>query len=68
MDIEHIRTSSGTGIGIKLVRNGIWSFCSITNPESFEQIKKAIDNTIQNLPQDEKIELVCIQIQLTKQQ
>ncbi len=53
-DIEHVRTSSDTGIGIKLVRNGTWSFCSITNPKSFEQIKEAVDNTIQNLPYDEK--------------
>ncbi len=31
------------GIGIRLVKEGAWSFCSITNPNSVEQIKDAVN-------------------------
>ena len=47
-EIEYVRTSNDSGIGIRLVKDGTWSFRSITNPKSKEQIKKAIDNAIQN--------------------
>ena len=46
--IEHTRTNEDKGIGIKIAKNGVWSFCSITNPQSFNQIKEAIDNSIRN--------------------
>jgi TldD protein len=47
-EIEHIRNSEDKGIGIRLIKNGAWSFCSITNPKSFNEIKNILDNTIQN--------------------
>ena len=47
-EIEHIRNNSDKGIGIRLIKNGSWSFCSITNPNSFEDIKHILDNTIKN--------------------
>jgi TldD protein len=47
-EIEHIRNSEDKGIGIRLIKNGVWSFCSITNPKSFNEIKNILDNTIQN--------------------
>ena len=47
-EIEHIRDSEDKGIGVRLIKNGSWSFCSITNPNSFEEIKDILDNTIKN--------------------
>ena len=46
--IDHIRTNNDKGIGIRIVKNGVWSFCSITNPQSFNQIKEAVDNSIRS--------------------
>ena len=47
-DIEHIKNNEDKGIGVRLIRNGTWSFCSITNPNSFDEIKNILDNTIKN--------------------
>jgi len=47
-EIEHIRNNEDRGIGVRLIKNGSWSFCSITNPNSFEEIKDILDNTIKN--------------------
>ena len=48
-DVEYIRTTNDRGIGIRLNKEGIWGFCSITNPKSFEQIKDVIDSVIKNI-------------------
>ena len=47
-EIEYVRTINDAGIGIRLVKDGAWSFNSITNPKSKEQIREAIDNAIRN--------------------
>jgi len=47
-EIEYVRSSNDIGIGIRLVKKGTWSFCSITNPNSFEQIKEAINEALRN--------------------
>ena len=47
-EIEHIRNSEDRGIGVRLIKNGSWCFCSITNPNSFEEIKNILDNSIKN--------------------
>jgi TldD protein len=47
-EIEHIRNSEDKGIGVRLIKNGVWSFCSITNPKSFDEIKNILDRTIEN--------------------
>lgn len=47
-EIEYVRSNNDKGIGIRLVKQGSWSFCSITNPNSFDQIKEAVDDTLQN--------------------
>ena len=47
-EIEHVRTNSDMGIGIRLVKEGTWSFCSITNPNSFEQIKEVVNDSLRN--------------------
>ena len=47
-EIEHVRNSEDKGIGVRLIKNGAWSFCSITNPKSFDEIKNILDKTIKN--------------------
>jgi TldD protein len=47
-EIEYIRNSEDKGIGVRLIKNGSWSFCSVTNPNSFDEIKNILDNTIKN--------------------
>ena len=47
-ETEHIRNSEDKGIGVRLIKNGAWSFCSITNPKSFDEIKNILDKTIKN--------------------
>lgn len=47
-DIENIRTSTDSGLGIRLIKNGAWGFCSVTDPKSFEEIKDKIDHAVKN--------------------
>jgi len=47
-EIEHVRTNNDMGIGIRLVKEGAWSFCSITNPNSVEQIKDVVNGALRN--------------------
>ena len=53
-EIEYVRTNDDRGIGIRLIKNNVWSFCSITNPKSYEQIKDAIDNSIKSTINNKK--------------
>ncbi|NQV39559.1 MAG: TldD/PmbA family protein [Nitrosopumilus sp.] len=53
-EIEYVRTNDDRGIGIRIIKNNVWSFCSITNPKSYEQIKDAIDNSIKNTINNKK--------------
>lgn len=45
----HVRTNSDKGIGIRIIKNGVWSFCSVTNPQTFDQVRNAIDNAIKSV-------------------
>ncbi len=47
-EIEHVRTTNDAGIGIRLVKHSAWGFCSITNPDSFDQVKDAVDEALKN--------------------
>ena len=47
-EIEYVRTNKDKGIGIRLVKEGVWSFCSITNPKSIEQIKEIVNDALKN--------------------
>lgn len=47
-DVENIRTSTDSGLGIRLIKNGSWSFYSVTEPKSFKEIKDGIDYAIKN--------------------
>jgi len=46
--VEYVRTNDDRGIGIRIIKDNVWSFCSITNPKSFEQIKDIMDNSIKS--------------------
>jgi len=45
-EIEHVRDISDKGIGIRILKGGAWGFYSITNPQTFEEVKEAINQTI----------------------
>ena len=47
-EVEYVKTNKDEGIGIRLIKDGAWGFCSITNPQSFDQIKEMLNNTIKN--------------------
>ncbi|MBI1663251.1 MAG: TldD/PmbA family protein [Nitrosopumilus sp.] len=47
-ETEHVRSINDSGIGIRLVKDGTWSFRSITNPKSKEQIKETVEECIKN--------------------
>jgi len=47
-EIEYVRTNRDEGIGIRVVKEGAWSFCSITNPNSVEQIKEVVNDALRN--------------------
>ena len=46
--VEHVRTNDDNGIGIRMLKNNAWSFCSVTNPKSYEEIKDAINLSIRD--------------------
>ncbi len=48
-EVEYVRSNSSMGIGIRLVKAGTWSFCSITNPNSSEQIIELVNEALRNL-------------------
>ncbi len=47
-EIENVKTSSDSGLGIRLIKGGAWSFCSITDPKSFDEIKERVNHAIRN--------------------
>ena len=47
-EVEHVRSNNNVGVGIRLIKEGVWSFCSITNPKSFEQIKDVVNEALRN--------------------
>ena len=46
--IENIKTYRDSGLGIRLIKEGKWSFCSITEPKSFDEIKEKINHAVKN--------------------
>ena len=52
--VEYVRINDDRGIGIRIIKDNVWNFCSITNPKTFEQIKDAIDNSIKNSKNNNK--------------
>lgn len=56
--VEHIRTNEYRGMCIRIIKDNVWSFCSITNPKSYEQIKNLIDYSIKSTTNDNKNRIV----------
>ena len=52
--VEYVRINDDRGIGIRIIKDNVWNFCSITNPETFEQIKDTIDNSIKSSKNNKK--------------
>jgi len=52
--VEYVRINDDRGIGIRIIKDNVWSFCSITNPKTFEQIKDAMDNSIKSSKNNKK--------------
>jgi TldD protein len=48
-DTEYVRTNEDRGIGIRIIKDGVWGFFSITNPKSFEEIKNALESSVKNI-------------------
>jgi len=47
-EIEHFQSSNEQGLGIRLLADGTWGFCSLSNPSSLENVKNAIQDTIRS--------------------
>ena len=45
---EGIKTAQEGGIGIRLMCDGAWGFCSISSPETFRQVAEQVDATIKS--------------------
>lgn len=45
-EIDHVRDISDKGIGIRILKGDSWGFYAITNPQTLEEIKDAINQTI----------------------
>ena len=58
-ETEYVNTNEDKGIGIRILKDNIWSFCSVTNPKSYDEIKDALDNSfkINNENSKNKIKL-----------
>ena len=52
--VEYVRINDDMGIGIRIIKDNVWSFCSITNPKTFEKIKDAVDNSIKSSKNNKK--------------
>lgn len=52
--VEYVRINDDRGISIRIIKDNVWNFCSITNPETFEQIKDTIDNSIKSSKNNKK--------------
>ncbi len=47
-ETEHIKSNNDKGIGVRLIKNGVWCFSSITNPRSFEDVEMKVNDAIKN--------------------
>jgi len=70
-EIEHTKNKTDQGIGIRVLKNGAWGFCSINNPKSFGRVRESIDQVIKNVSHYSKkknnhIKLTPVKIHKTK--
>lgn len=55
---EYVRINDDRGIGVRIIKDNVWSFCSITNPKTFGQIKDSIDNSIKSSKSNNKNKII----------
>ncbi|MDH3277707.1 MAG: TldD/PmbA family protein [Nitrosopumilus sp.] len=48
-EVENLKITTDQGIGIRLLKNGTWGFCSFNSPRSFEELREPITKTIKNI-------------------
>ena len=47
-EIEHFRSLDEYGMGIRILTEGAWGFCSISNPLSFDDVKRAVQDVVKS--------------------
>ena len=47
-ETEFIKTDQHCGIGVRIIYDGAWGFCSITNPDSFDQVSVHVERAIRD--------------------
>lgn len=45
-NVEYIRTTHDKGMGIRILYDGVWGFCSTSDPKSFRDIQMQVENAI----------------------
>lgn len=45
-EIEHFISTRDSGIGIRVLADGAWAFCSISEPNSLDEVKANVINTV----------------------
>lgn len=47
-EVENLTSSNDSGLGIRVLVNGAWGFCSVSKPKSFDKIKENIANVVKS--------------------
>lgn len=47
-EVENFLSSSDSGLGIRVLVNGAWGFCSMSDPQSFDSVKESMIDAIQS--------------------
>jgi len=47
-EIEHFSSVSKHGLGIRVLANGAWGFCSISDPKSTDEIKSSVEEAVKS--------------------
>ena len=47
-EIEHFSSVSERGLGVRVLANGVWGFCSISDPKSTDEIKSSVEEAVKS--------------------
>src|SRR5215831_12808793 len=45
-EIEHLSSASDSGLGIRVLTDGAWGFCSFSNPKTIDDVKNGILSSV----------------------
>ncbi|MCY4491093.1 MAG: TldD/PmbA family protein [Thaumarchaeota archaeon] len=48
-EIEFVKTEQHYGVGVRILYNGMWGFCSISSPDTFDGMIEILENTIKSV-------------------